>query len=147
MTYIFSLPLWIKFLIRILKFYCGLFTIGSWNNYTNMHLFYVPYLFYCRTNTSPSHNILRNPTYGELLLITHTKFKYQVSQLEIYEILFNSWKLILTVCKSLLRPHNTIVDKDDLPGRLINDLVSSCSEVPDTPRTARMAVRRLYPEE
>jgi len=38
-----------------------------------MQLFFVPYLLYCKTNTSPSRSILRNPTYGELSLIKQTQ--------------------------------------------------------------------------
>jgi hypothetical protein len=40
-----------------------------------------------------------------------------------------------------LPPHYTIVGEDDLPGRLIKELFSFFFEIPDTPRTARMAVR------
>jgi hypothetical protein len=38
-----------------------------------------------------------------------------------------------------LLPNNIIIDKDDLPGRLTNDLVSSRFEVPDIPSRTRMA--------
>jgi len=54
-----------------------------------------------------------------------------------FELYFNCILAIILILRMLTynhhnKPHNIIVDKDDLPGRLTNDLVSSRYEVPDT---------------